>query len=102
VNKPLVERIIRLFIAVSSLCVLALIHPSAQKGDSPKVAACKEFGEVGFSRAVHREFIAAGYGNGGVGLPSLSSSFSFPELLVGFPRAHPALLALFLMRVRGR
>jgi hypothetical protein len=32
----------------------------------------------------------------------LSSSFSFPELLVGFPRAHPALLALFLMRVYGR
>ena len=32
----------------------------------------------------------------------LSSSFSFPELLVGFPKAHPSLLALFLMRVRRR
>jgi hypothetical protein len=39
---------------------------------------------------------------GGVGLPSPSSSFSFPELLLGFPMAHPSLLALFLMRVRGR
>jgi hypothetical protein len=66
-----------------------------QKGNSAKFAACREFGEVGFSRAVHREFIAAGYCNGGVGLPSLSSSFSFPELLVGFPRAHPLLLTLF-------
>jgi hypothetical protein len=32
----------------------------------------------------------------------MSSSFSLPELLVGFPRAYPSLLALFLMRVRGR
>jgi hypothetical protein len=31
----------------------------------------------------------------------LSSSFSFPELLVGFPRAHPSLLPLFT-RVRRR
>jgi hypothetical protein len=31
----------------------------------------------------------------------LGSSFSFPELLVGFPMAHPSLLPLFLMGVRG-
>jgi hypothetical protein len=50
---------------------------------------------------IHRGFIGARYGIGGVGLPFLSSSFSFPELLVGFPWAHPLLLPLFT-RVRGR
>ena len=64
--------------------------------------AWKGFEEANFFCDVHRGFIAAGYGNGGVGLPSLSSSFSFPELLVGFLMARPALLALFLMRVYGR
>jgi hypothetical protein len=77
------------------------MHPSAWKGNSPKFAAWKGFEDANFFRDDHRGFIAAGYGNGGVGLPSLSSSFSFPELLVGFPMAHPALLALFLMRVCG-
>ena len=52
-----------------------------------------------------REFIAdssllARY-LGGVGLYLLSSSFSFPELLVGSPMAHPLLLPLFT-RVRRR
>ena len=52
-----------------------------------------------------REFIAdssllARY-VGGVGLYPLSSSFSFPELLVGFPIAHPSLLSLFT-GVRGK
>src|SRR5215216_7198055 len=52
-----------------------------------------------------REFIAdssllARY-LGGVGLYLLSSSFSFPELLVGSPMSHPLLLPLFT-RVRRR
>jgi hypothetical protein len=46
----------------------ASIHPSAWKGNSPKFTACREFGEGGVPRDVHRGFIAAGYGNGGVGL----------------------------------
>src|SRR5215208_1088421 len=46
---------------------------------------------------IHRRSL--GYWWGGSSL--LSSSFSFPELLVGFPKAHPSLLPLFL-RVRGR
>jgi hypothetical protein len=46
-----------------------------------------------------REFIAdssllARY-EGGVGLNLLSRSFSFPELLAGFPMAHPSPLPLF-------
>jgi hypothetical protein len=50
-----------------------------------------------------REFIAhssllARY-VGGVGLYLLSSSFSFPELLFGFPMAHPL---LSFTGVRGR
>jgi hypothetical protein len=68
------------------------IHPSAWKVNSRKFAAF-----MGFSRKVaspensspiHRRSL--GYGWGG-SLPSLSSSFSFPELLLGFPRAHPSL-----------
>jgi hypothetical protein len=65
------------------------IQPIAWKGHSPEFAAWKGFEEANFFRDVHRGFIAAGYGNGGVGLPSLSSSFSFPELLVGFPGPTP-------------
>ena len=44
---------------------------------------------------VHRGFISARYGIGGVGLlPSLSSSsYSLLELLVGFLMAHPLLLS---------
>jgi hypothetical protein len=76
-------------------------HTSAWKGNSPKFAACREFGEVGFSRAVHREFIAAGYGNGGVGLPS-EQLLLLSRVARWFPQGPPFSLALFLRRVRGR
>ena len=75
--------------------LLPLIHLSAWKRNSPKFAVFRGFSRKGLPPKVHRGFIAAHYGSGGVGLPSASSSFSFPELLLGFPMAHPSLYWLY-------
>jgi hypothetical protein len=78
---------------------MELIHPSAWKVNSPKFAACGGFWEVGFSVTFIVDssplaIVMVGW------VYLLSSSFSFPELLVGFPRAHPSLLLVLSMLVR--
>src|SRR5215207_11777287 len=76
----------------------ALLRPlfgQSRKGNSPKFAAfrgfCRKLASPGTfiadSSALARVLVGWVY--------LLSSSFSFPELLVGFPRAHPLLLPLF-------
>src|SRR5215203_4166572 len=52
------------------------------------------------SPRIHREFIAARYGLGGVG-PTSEQLLLLSRLLVGFPWTHPSFLPLFT-QVRGR
>jgi hypothetical protein len=72
-----------------------LINPTSWKMNSQKFAAFRGFSRKG---GFPRKFIADSSALaivmvGWVYL--LSSSFSFPELLVGFPMAHPSLLLYF-------
>ena len=85
-----------------SVFLLALIHRNAWNRNSQKFEAFS-----GFSRklAYPETFIVDSSALAMVRVGwayLLSSSCSFPELLVGFPWAHPSLLPVFLMRVRGR
>ncbi len=79
----------------------ALIHPTSGEGNSPKFAAFRGFsGKLAspgtfIADSSPLTMVVEGW------VYRASSSFSFPELLVGFLRAHPSLLPLF-SRVRRR